>query len=385
MSASHIPSYTFKQIDLYRAVLYRDAVRSGVNVQDKKALALSTMMAAGVNGKSALLDRIASGKPVFVIPPPVAMSYPWYGVIDNEPDQAIDLWMDAPSGFELMKQAEQFFQSIDRAMDKVDAAHHQTPPSGESSRQKTLRLTRQSGRPTVLLEQSHWQVISISKDGLMLHVTQPQWAEHGYVWSLTLEAVPASECGTVMVCHHDRSIKRITTIEQLRKETRWHVLNRAQELELACDEAKVAQAMDEARAKDREQGLAHGFASRFNEMTTQSVLQTRAQEIKDRLARGLPATLTTEEIEQTVQERIAKFMNPAERVGAGWYSVRADGALMHHGWRIRRVSPKTPPPEIILDLSILPPAPADFLAGWRVAASDFPGRTETAQAAQTTP
>lgn len=373
MSQRHNLAYTIEQIDLYRAVLYREALRCGVDVQDKKALSLFSMMAAGVNGKSALLDRIVSGKSVFVIPPPVAMSYPWYGIVENENAKPIDLWLDAGDGFELMKQAQQYCASIAKALDKV-ADKAESQPLGETSRQKSLRSMASHTKGAVMLEQGCWQVLSISKDGMSLEVTQPEWFEQGYIWGLSLEALPASESSTVMCSWHDRSIARITTIDQLRKEKRWHVMKHVQALRVACDEALATQAMAEAMEKDRQQSLEHGVPSRFNESSTRSSLGARRAVVQDRLDKGLPAVPDQAEIEKTIQESIDRCLSPADRAGSGWYSVRADGALMHHGWRIRRLTNKTVPPQLVLDLKTLQAAPPDFLSQWRLSAVDHPDK-----------
>ena len=251
--------YTLAQIDAYRAVLFYEAKRRGADLNDPKSVAMVTMMAAGLNGKSALLERIARGERVMVVAPPVAMSYPWYSVMESDETCPIGLWMDAGNVKDLLAQGKEMRDSLRGLTAKALEQEDQDKGHGQTDRGKNLRLFMGDGaRQIVLIKQGQWEVVAVGGNGLSLDVSQPSWLERGFSWRLSLDVIPATESSLVICAHHDPKGGKITTIQRLELEGRWHVNELIKNLQAAAD-PQLAQAMlDEAKAKDEESMLRAG-------------------------------------------------------------------------------------------------------------------------------
>ena len=357
--------YTQEHIDAYRAVLHVEALRAGMDINNASQVGSFTMAAAGLNGKSALLDRISKGLRPFVVPPPVAMSYPWYSVVERGPQSPIQLWMEASDVKGLLEQGQQHREGLVASLTSAKEASEDKPLLSRAS--AFWRMLTDPQRQFVLIEQAHWEVLATRNmpDGRQaLEVTHANWRDRGFVWLLSLDAVPAQESEQVLLSWHNPKIKRITTLEQLRAEQRWHVDRLVEGLIRAGDERLATEHVRQGRIKD----LDAGGISRFYEFQAESDLAAKRRMRDARLAEGKTAIPDEAEITAMVQERLERHFSPKARSGSGWYSLAEDGSsLVQHTWRIRRIAPTVLPDDIYLDLSQLPPAPPQFLGDWRAA------------------
>jgi hypothetical protein len=319
------PLYTPQQISDYQAVLHRqvmiNAHKAG-NDPEKLAEAKRwmSMSAGGTFGKSALLNRIASGLWPFVVSPPVSMSYPWYSVVES--DEPEELWLDAPSADELLKLGEK------------SSAWLRNNVKGLSNLFKIDQM--------VPVNQSLWKVVQVVGPE-ELHITWPGWEELGFVWRLAIDEVSATVSSQHIVPWHNPALKKITTLEQLILEQRWHVNKRIEEMRAAITPELAEEMLAKAKEKD-------GEISRFNQTSVTQNLQARIQE-------GKPSLPDEAETEDMVNQAVQRYLAPRSGSGSGWYSVAQDGTLVLHTWRIRRIAPVEVPESIYLDVNEIERAP----------------------------
>lgn len=330
-----MPIYTPEQIEAYEAVMDYEARRCGDDPSDERTAEHVRMMSGGVHGKSALLERIASGQTPFVLAPPRAMSYPWYDVVEG----------DGP--FEVMNEGE-------TVQDLIKVGAH----SGTF-----LEIIG----PHVIIEQSFWNVVRVVDD-THVEVSQLGWLERGFVWQLSLDETLVADTKKNICSWHDPSLGRITTAAQLLAEQRWHVEKGISMMMDAQDDDLFEMALVEARAKDasanqrvNDTRAATGdsgitLVSKFNELSTRYALEAKRKHIAERVAAGKSAIPDDVEIAQMVQEKVEGYYRKENRNGFGWYSADASGNLWLHHWRLHRISPTTPGPSIYLDVSSIPRA-----------------------------
>lgn len=320
------PIYSPEQIAAYKAVMAYEVRRRGGALADDSEVSLLCSMptAGGVNGKSALLHRIAQGKKPLVIPPPLAMSYPWYDVIDT--DGPWDVVIDVDTVDEMVALGQRLLQAYEE-----DAS-----------------------QPVVIINQTLWPVVRRVSD-TVVEVASDEWRARGFLWQLTLDVIPAAQSTRCILAHHDPSLGRITTLEQLRAEERWHVAQRLRHLQIAQDPEASAQALEQARQRDAEANAQFhgGFASKFHEATVQSRLDAGRAEIAKRLQQGLSAIPEGEEVERLCEQGLQQYLSPGETKGFGWYSVDEQGQLLLHAWRLHRISPAQPDESTFLDVQAL--------------------------------
>lgn len=320
--------YTPEQIEHYRAVMAYEVRRQGGNPSDSKQASLMTLMAGGVGGKSALLYRIASGRAPLVIPAPTAMSYPWYGVVEEE------------GPWELTMEGENLQKQLD-----VGA--------------KTAQWANRKG-PIILIEQSIWNVVR-QIDDVTAEVSWPGWQERGYLWRLSLDVIPATESRKTILPRHNPSLKKITTLVDLQNEQRWDVSRFVAELEESNDPVRAADAIEAGRQKDADARSTSGYTGRFSEFSVTHRVEAQQKLIAERIASGKSAIPDEQEQELMFQEHMARYLAPRDVSGFGWYSVDQAGGLLAHGWRLHRIAPTIPPEDLYLDVDDLPRAPEGFL------------------------
>lgn len=322
--------YTPEQVERYRAVLAYEVRRQGGDPSDEKQAAMMTLTAGGANGKSALLYRIASGLAPLIIPAPRAMSYPWYGVVEDDGP-----WELSMEGDNLQKQLE--------------------------IGKETAKWANRTG-PIILIEQSIWEVVR-QIDDVTAEVSWPGWTELGYMWKLSLDVIPAAQSQKTILPRHNPSLKKITTLVDLQDLQRWDVSRHVEELKESHDPERSAAAIEAGSQKDAEARTGSGYMGRFNEHCVTQRVAAQQKLIAERIASGKPAIPDEAEQEAMFDEYMARYLTPRDVSGFGWYSVGTEGELLAHGWRLHRISPSVPPASLYLDLDALPPAPDGFLRG----------------------
>ncbi len=341
------PLYTSQQISDYKAVLNRQMVvnahKAGNDPEKdpeklKEAKRWMSMSSGGTSGKSALLNRIASGLRPFVLPPPVSMSYPWYSVVEVDAPQ--ELWLDAPSAEELLKLGERLSAwRIELEKAKGNALEL----SNVSKVHKVHKVHKRE--QAVPINQSLWKVVRQVGPN-ELHVTWAGWEELGFVWSLSIDQVSAAESSQCIVSWHNPALKRIATFEQLVLEQRWHINRRIDEMRAAIDPSLAEIMLEKAKKKD-------GETSRFYQTSVTQNMKAKRDMVKTRIQEGKPGLPTDEEIQEMVDHAVQRYLAPRCNSGSGWYSVDEEGSLVLHTWRIKRISPQVVPECIYLNSSAL--------------------------------
>lgn len=69
----------------------------------------------------------------------------------------------------------------------------------------------------VVINQSGWKVVKVISDELM-HVTHPRWEKEGFVWELKISEISAVDSHIAIIPHHNPSLGKITTLEDLKRE-----------------------------------------------------------------------------------------------------------------------------------------------------------------------
>lgn len=332
--------FTFspEHIEHYRAVLYAEVKRNhGTDpVNLRKALSWTGLNAGGRHGKSALLNRIASGLWPLVFPPPVAMSYPWYDVVEST--EPIELWMDAGSASELVELGRKSGEWVNNLADTLDSS--------------VLKAAFAKRGATVPINQSMWKLLRVVNEH-HLEVTWGPWEDLGFVWRLSVEAIPVERSQSRIVPWHNPQLRRITTLQQLIEEQKWHIHKLIHEMRMAIDPALSHAAMDQARQKDRD-------VSRFHQAALQQNLEAKRKMIAERLALGKPEIPVDAEIQAMVDEAVARYLSPKRGHGCGWYSVDEAGNLVHNTWCIARIAPAVVPESIYVDVTTIERAPEDL-------------------------
>lgn len=310
-------TYTSEQVEAYRAVLFGEAIRSLSQLPEGKKIQrdVNSLVSAagGVSGKSALLNRIASGLWPLVVPPPLAMSYPWYEVVES--DKPIELWLEAGNAKDLIKQG---------------GMHSNAFAKGADAKR-------------VLIEQSLWDVEQVIDD-VTLDVTKPAWKDLGFVWRVSIDKILASDADQFMLSWHDPAIGRITTLAQLVKEKSWHINKCVNEMRTALSQQLTEIAMAEAIKKDE-------VRSRFHQISLEQSLAANLAVVRSRLLVGKSEVPEAEEIEQMIQLDVEKTFSKTNRWS--WYSAGAEGELYVHTWRIRRLLPTVLDESIYMDVEQL--------------------------------
>lgn len=230
--------------------------------------------------KSALFARLLDGKEPLVYPPPISFGYPWYDVIEGQgPWDIIDLCSIATF-------------------------------SAECVRNKYP--TRQE---KIILNQALWDVVEYHSP-TEATVTYQNWDRRGLQWRLKKHKVRAANCSQFISATHNKSLSKITNLDQLIDEKRWQVTRKFQWLALALDaysaREHVAQAPTELSKAIAQQEVATGHAL-----------------LKSRREQGLPDRPTPEEIEKLTLTAVSEFLN-------GNYSLDAEGNLYTHIWQLHK-------------------------------------------------
>lgn len=319
------PSYSSQHLEAYRAVLAHELRRLHGANPDALTRAVQASMAGGVCGKSSLLNRIAAGRRPLVAPPPTSYSYPCYEAIEGAGPW--ELTLDGQSIAEVVTASRMMFLEGERR------------------------------REVVMIDQEVWDLVE-RIDQTSATITFADWGRLGFAWKLSLDVVAARESGRRIVSWHDSAIDKITTLDELRAEQRWHVSKKVEAMR-AASSAKATEAyLRAAREKDRAAGapdvgsssIEHG-CSRFEEISAAQTVAAMRRAIDDRLAKGQSALPSDGEIDSMVHEAVQGYLQPRQAGRMGWYSIGQDGqSLMLHAWHLRRVAPAELADSVYLDL-----------------------------------
>lgn len=231
--------------------------------------------------KSALFWRLLEGKDPLPAPPPLSYSYPWYSVVE-------------------------------------DAGPWTVVAPGEHTNTVTDFINSHyllDGAPQVIIHQSAWELVKKVSD-TELRVTHRNWKAQGYWWRLVLEQKNTKDTGQFIVAWHDRSLGRITTLEQLVKEQRWHVDQEVLALELALSDREAEP--DEASA------MPLGLSSKTATSKARGLRFLAA-----RRAAGKSDIPDAHEVEALAAEGVARTLERG-------YSVNDQGELMLAVWQLYR-------------------------------------------------
>lgn len=320
------PVYTPEQIALYEAVLHHEDER--VAALNGGEIKVATMMAGGLTGKSALLDRIAAGQKPLVMAPPLSFSYPAYEMIEDEgPIETLineDLSLD-----DMLKLGAQ-------------AASY-----------------RKTKAPCVVINQWIWDLLRVTGKESAL-VTCGGWASLGFTWRLSKDAYPLSGTQSRIIAWHNPELGHIRTLDELKAEQRWHVMKMIERLKTAADDGLTQKALEEARQKDASAGSringeagpvsGLGLISSVYEYTvTMSRIEHAKKELARRAAEGLPEFPDAAEIQTMVDDKVDFYVGKNRQGGKAGYAVGNDGELLRKCWRLQRVAPAKLPDSIYLD------------------------------------
>lgn len=327
------PVYAAEQIALYEAVLSHEDARIAARNGGKGKMA--TLMSGGNMGKSALLNRIASGLRPLVMAPPLSFSYPAYEMIEAEGpiETLVDEDLSLDDMLKFGTQAASF---------------------------------RKAKAPCVVINQCLWDVLGVSGKESAL-VTFGGWASLGFTWRLSKDLYPLSETQSRIISWHNSELNGtgIATLEQLKAEKRWHVMKMVGLWKTAADERLSMEALEEARKKDV--FSQSQFDGGGDDKPTSAVVRTscvyeytamrsRIEQAQKEMARrvneGLSAFPDDAEIQRMVDDKVDSYVGKDRQGGTG-YAVGKDGELVRKAWRLQRVAPAKLPETIYLDPSAL--------------------------------
>lgn len=240
--------------------------------------------------KSALFYRLLNGKKPLKYPPPTSYSYPWYDIVEKPQAQEV---------FEEYKTINEFFY---KGLD------------GISSGNKTKMIIRQGV----------WEVENIISETEAI-VTYPLWKAIGFKWSLKYVKTPIAESNATIHSQYDRSLDTIRTLEQLRAEQKWHIVQKIEE---------IKKLLSVAHQQDYKNEMVEMYGADFAKSLIDTKLANAIREIKGRQMKSLPDYPSEEEIEMMVDTQINRYLDKN-------YSVDSQGNLYVNTWLLKRLSGKT--------------------------------------------
>lgn len=237
--------------------------------------------------KSALFFRLLDGKKPLAIAPPTSFSYPWYEVIEG----------DGPWTITTLRGC-----SVYSVLDdlKTTAFDYATSTTVEG----------------LSINQSCWTLLNSISD-IHATVTFGEWASFGFTWSLMREAVPAATSTNCLACWHDKSIGRITTIDQIKAENQYLAQASFDPLKWALDPL----AADEFLKSRRQISNFEGYAANNEVERGRKLLAQRRHD-------GLGDTPGRDEVES-----LAAQLN-SDAFASGEMFDTPDGQLHFYEWRL---------------------------------------------------
>lgn len=262
------------------------------DIQIKSEMRLISGLLAGGNGncKSALFARLLEGKSPLEFAPPCSFSYPWYSVIEDA----------GP------------WQICDVADSKLISEMSSVGKSGSNERDD--RHVR------ILINQTFWELVSQTSPTEAV-VTFRLWSGLGYKWRLARELMSTVDASGFICAWHDKTLGRITTLDQLNKEQTWHVAERFSMLKYALDDVL---AEDHIKSEKLKSGFQGACASGQVE-AARTLLQSRRD-----------LSLTDYPTEQEISIEATKLANKYLDRN---YFADPSGNLFVWVWNLHRISP----------------------------------------------
>lgn len=243
--------------------------------------------------KSALFHRLLTGKQPLPNPPPLDFSYPWYDVIEGQ------------GPWDVLSHGHGNSNTIDAFR-----------PDGTSN--------------TVVINQHPWLLLEMLSDTEAI-VSHTYWRDAGYRWRLSLDTLAATESQGFIICRHKPEGGRITTLKDLQNEYLFLAKSDVLAIEAALAAGEPATEPSVALLM---QALHANSQKSKEELKREALLHRGRYLLNARLKDGLAAIPTAEEVEQSVNERVARTL-------ANHYGVDEAGNLLALVWRLHVVSKGT--------------------------------------------
>lgn len=170
--------------------------------------------------KSALFARLLDGKLPLKYRPPTSFSYPWYAVIED----------DGPWEVE----------RVDRCK-TVDDFMYATDQSDGPALDPSTEWT--DPHPMLEINQCGWLLADRVNDHCAI-VSFGAWMSAGWTWRLVREKIPATSSDCFIASWHNPALQRITTLQDLHLEQRWHVMENARRASLVLSPEEVEERTD---------------------------------------------------------------------------------------------------------------------------------------------
>jgi hypothetical protein len=210
-----------------------------------------------IDESSALFYRLLNNKKGLVYPPPCSYSYPWYSVIEEDGPWELDLELEINNSF------------WDNLL----------------------------GNRCIMIDQTPWKIVKKVSD-IEYHITYGKWESLNYLWKLKLEDKSCEETTTFIACHHKEK-ERITTLDDLKEEIKFHFKNHFNKLKLLTDNDYYESYKKELEVQYKSIGLA--------------ILDTQlrsAQFLKEeREKANLPLDYSNDELEKEVNQKVKDYLD----------------------------------------------------------------------------
>lgn len=293
--------------------------------KEKRDQMLALLGGGAGDTKSALFARLLSGKPALIHAPPCSHSYPWYGAIEEIGPHEVEAQIIPVE--EVLEGERDMLAYLERsARDDSSFLAPQEQQIALAQQREIVKTAEERGLPAVAINRQRWRVTEIIRPGAEYLVTYGKWADLGFQWRISRDRVPAAEAEIHLVCWHDKSKERITSVDELLAEARWHVMQYVESL---------AKSMAPPQPSDLRALLPHG------EEHLRAFIDLEAEElrhdIEKRLQAGKPAVPEGDEIEAMVTQRFNSYLE--SRADWGTFEVGADGLLYVTVWRLTRLAP----------------------------------------------
>lgn len=290
--------FTPEHIDLYNEVITSEIAIHGGLLKRSLASVRSKM-----DDKSALLNRIYEGKTPLRFRPPTSCSYPWYSIIEESNPQSVMYdYLNIDDGIQANRNLVEDF------------------------------IGSKPSRDGLVINQTRWNLVE-KVSNHRARITYKGWESLGFEWELRLDRLSIDETESAIISLHDRSLKKIRTIDQLEAEEEFRFGPKIDLMKISQSTELTKEAMAQALLKDGGEGR-----SLFHQTSLKHSLKHWSDEVAKRLAAGKSPYPSDHEIKCYAKDTVIKSYLTA-RAGWGWYSVREDGELISHEWRIHRVLP----------------------------------------------
>lgn len=226
------------------------------DIQEKMIESAELMGNIPGDEKSALFFRLISGKKPFLYRVPLSYSYPDYDIMEAQ--EARELSLDVVPMNQLVEIEE--------------------------------------GKKVLNINQCYWKVLKHTED--YAEVTFGEWEHLGFVWTVSLKEMKASESQKSIISHHNPKLIKITQYDELVLEADYQVRNRLRAILINIDEHEAKQMKEDYQKYN-------GFA---DIMYQQEFLRGRDM-LEERRAEGLSDYPTEKEIQEMILQEVPKYLD----------------------------------------------------------------------------